>query len=38
MLGSFLGIVEEFVNAILGAVTAFLRALGIDVDITPIDI
>ena len=38
MLESFLGVIEEFVNAILGAVQAFLRALGIDVTIGPIDI
>lgn len=38
MMQGFLGLVEELVNAILRAVTAFLQALGIDVTIDPIDI
>lgn len=37
-MNSLLDLVEEFVNAILRAVVSFLKGLGIDVDIDPIDL
>ncbi len=38
MTNGFLNVVEEFVNAILSAVTALLHALGIDVTIDPVNL
>ena len=38
MMRGFLSLIEELVNAILRAVTAFLQGLGIDVTLDPIDL